>query len=78
MPRYYFHLYNDLTSSDEEGQEFPDLEAAREHAISQVRAVAADEVLKGKLTLSHRIVVADENGSVVATVRYADAVAVRD
>ena len=37
-----------------------------------------EEVLKGTLTLSHRIVIADENGSIVATVRYSDAVAVEE
>jgi hypothetical protein len=78
MPRFYFHLYNDVIATDEEGRELPDLEAARAAAVHDVRSVMSDEVLKGKLTLSHRIVVADESGRVVATVRYADAVEVKD
>jgi hypothetical protein len=77
MPRFFFHLYNDLISTDEEGRELPDIEAARAAAVHEVRSVMTEEVLKGRLTLSHRIVVADEAGHVVATVRYADAVDVK-
>ena len=78
MPRFFFHLYNDIISTDEEGRELPDLEAARTAAVQEVRSVMTEDVLKGKVTLSHRIVVADENGCVVATVRFADAVEVED
>jgi hypothetical protein len=77
MPRFFFHLYNDMITTDEEGRELADVATARAVAVDEVRAVMTDEVLKGRLTLSHRIVVADESGHVVATVRYADAVDVK-
>lgn len=77
MPRFFFHLYNDMIVTDGEGREFPDVEAARATAIAEAREVMTEEVRKGNLTLSHRIVIADESGSIVATVRYSDAVAVK-
>ena len=33
MPRYFFHLHNDIDCPDEEGLELPDLTTARMHAI---------------------------------------------
>jgi len=33
MPRYYFHVADDRTTTDAEGLELPDLEAARKEAI---------------------------------------------
>ncbi len=37
MPRYYFHLCNDLTVPDVDGTEFADLDQARGHAIAVAR-----------------------------------------
>ena len=76
VPRYFFHLYNDIVAIDEEGQELPDLAAARDEALRNARAIAADSVTKGKLSLKHRIDVADESGACVATVYFKDAVKV--
>ena len=76
MPRFYFHLRNDLSVDDEEGVELPDLAAARDHAIYNARSIAAENVHAGKLSLSHRIEIADERGTIVATVQFGDAVSV--
>lgn len=77
--RYYFHLHNDMDVPDHEGKELPDLQAAREWARSQARALfgqlAKDE---GRVTLHHHIDIEDENGTVLDTVRFADAVKVED
>lgn len=78
MPRFYFHLYNDIIATDEEGRELPDAEAARAEAIAEAREMMTEAVLKGEVILSHRIVIADESGKVVSTVTYRDAVAVKD
>jgi hypothetical protein len=37
MPRYYFHLYDHVALRDEEGLEFIDLAAARDHAAGVAR-----------------------------------------
>ena len=44
MPRFFFHLYDDIVSLDPEGKEFPTLEAARQHAIKAARELACSEV----------------------------------
>jgi hypothetical protein len=76
MPRFFFHLHDDLTVPDEDGRELADLEAAKACGIEEARNVAADQVRDGKLDLNHRIDVADEQSVVVHTIRFADAIAV--
>lgn len=76
MPRFYFNLRNDLVVDDEEGLELPDLAAAREYALFNARSIAAENVHKGKLNLSHRIEITDDDKQVLATVSFADAVTV--
>ena len=77
MPRYFFHLYDDIDSIDEEGTELPDIAAATKHAITQAKDMACAEVLKGHLSLRHRIEVTDEAGMVLLTVRFKDVVEVQ-
>ena len=77
MPKFYFHLRNDIDVDDEEGTDFPDLAAAREHAVANVRSVAAGNVSNGHLDLWHRIEIADETGRIVGTVTFGDAVTVK-
>ena len=74
MPKYYFHLYDDMVVMDEEGSELPDLAAASERAVANAREMACAEVMEGHLNVAHRIEVADEAGAVQLTVRFADAV----
>lgn len=77
MPRYFFHLLDDLDVPDEEGTELPDLEAARAHADSQARLMfAAAATEQGRVVLSHRIDVQNEAGAVLASVRFGDVVKV--
>jgi hypothetical protein len=76
VPRYYFHLYNDLDVPDEEGQELPDLAAAREVAIVNIRDLLTEEVEKGRVTLRHWIDIEDGDGGVLATVTFKEAVTV--
>ena len=74
MPRYFFHLYDDMVVMDEEGSEHADLDAARAAAIANAREMACAEVLDGHLNITHRIEVADEAGAVQLTVRFEDVV----
>lgn len=77
MPRYYFHLYNDVVSLDEEGVELANLEAERLVALHNVRFSAAESIkTQGHIVLDHRIDVADERGTILDTVRFRDAVQV--
>lgn len=74
MPRFYFHLHNDVDVSDEGGQELADLDAARAHAFKMARFEVSEAAKDGRIVLSHRIDIEDESGSVLATVNFRDAV----
>ena len=78
MPRFYFHLYNDLTALDEEGQEFENLPIAHQKAIAEARWMAAEAVKNGHLTLSHLIEIADEAGEVLSTVWFRDILDIKE
>jgi hypothetical protein len=75
VPRFSFHVFDDLDARDDEGVELRNLTEAQAYAAYSARHLMS-ETLKciGILDLDHRIVVQDERGHVVATVRFADAV----
>ena len=75
MPRYFFHLHNDVDAPDSEGLLLDDLEAARKVALQQARFTAAETIKEaGHFVADHRIDIEDENGTVLDTVYFRDAV----
>jgi hypothetical protein len=76
MPRFYFHLFDDLDCFDEEGQELPSPETALETARANVLDIACAEVGEGRLDLSHRIEVANEFGQSISVPRFRDVIEV--
>jgi hypothetical protein len=79
MPRFFFHLRNDVDVADEEGTELPDLESAESRAVDYAVDMSAASILENRrLTLSHSIEVADESGRIVKTVRFGDAFTLLD
>jgi len=74
MPHFFFHLYNDIVSMDDEGRELADLEAARRSAVEDARSMAAESAREGRIDLSHYVEVTDERGEPVARVTFGDAV----
>ncbi len=78
MPRYFFHIHNDIDTIDEEGTELPDPDAARALGFDEARNLAAESIkTEGHLVLDHRIDIIDESGQEVASIRFGDAVIVR-
>ena len=73
MPRFYFHVFNDETTIDEEGQELADLEAARAVAVEAARGLVCESVKHGHLNLDHRIEITDEANARVMTVTFREA-----
>jgi hypothetical protein len=62
MPRYFFHLRGSgSVVHDDEGEEFPNQEAARQEAI----AVARDLARNRNVTSDERLVVTDANDNVI-------------
>lgn len=73
MPHYFFHVRegSDL-NRDVEGQDFPDVEAARREAFNSVREILGEKLLHGG-ALNHRsIEIADETGFVVDVINSRD------
>lgn len=70
MARYFFHLRDgdSLLKDDEEGQEFPNLEAVRLEAIEAARDILSEAALSGHAgSLNQQIEVVDEAGHTVVT-----------
>jgi hypothetical protein len=78
MPRYFFHMFNDDTTTDEEGQELPSDAAALQRAAEYARAMAADSVSLGHLVLDHRIVVEKDAGERVGAIHFRDVVKIKE
>jgi hypothetical protein len=73
MPRYFFHVREGSTlSRDTEGQELPNVEAARQEAVSASREILGDKLLHGGSLNSRTIEIADETGHVVDVVTSSD------
>lgn len=73
MPHYYFHVRegSDL-SRDREGQDLPNVEAARREAINTSREILGEKLLHGG-SLNHRTIeIADETGHVVDVINAND------
>jgi len=79
VPRYHFNVRNGYGfTADEEGLELSSIQDARMHAISGARSLLSAEVLEGTLDLSGQIEVTDDTDREVLTVRFRDAVTVRE
>ena len=77
MPRFFFHLHNDMDVPDDEGKELPDLEAAREWAFRSIRDLMGEMAKEeGRVVLHHSVDIEDERGNVLSTVRFSDVVIV--
>ena len=74
MPKYRFHVLNDIDAPDEEGIELDNLALAHLRAIDGARALASAAVRQGRLDLSHRIDIEDGDGKLLLTVTFAEAI----
>lgn len=79
MAHYYLNLINGHGfTPDREGEDFPDLDAAVERAKQGVRSILSDEIRSaGLINLRGRIDIADQEGSVLTTLPFGDAVELR-
>jgi hypothetical protein len=79
MPRFYFHLLNDVDAPDEEGQVLRDLDEAREYARRSVLFTMAETIKeKGHLVKGHRVDIEDEHGNVLDAVYFRDVVSIEE
>ncbi len=76
MPRYFFHVHDDIVARDPEGVELPDLAAARACAIEGARSLMMTQVEEGRIHLDHWIEVTDQDDREVMRVPFSEAVTV--
>jgi hypothetical protein len=74
MPRYHFHVKNDINAVDEHGEDLENLAVAHQRAVYYARDLASAAVRNGALDLRHRIDIADGTGAVLMGVTFADAI----
>ena len=67
---YYFILHDEIVFRDDEGQNLPDDAAARAEAIKAVRELICEQVRDGRINLSYRIEVEDEDRRPVLTLPF--------
>lgn len=77
VPRYFLHICNgNGFTEDEQGQELPNADAARNEAIRGLRDISAAELKRGEMNLGSFIEIEDEAGRLIMTVDFHDAVRV--
>lgn len=73
MPRFYFDMLDGAEPiPDNDGNDLPDLEAARGYAIVAAREIVGDQARSGELPLSWTLIVRDESGAIVMTIPFGD------
>jgi hypothetical protein len=77
MPRFYFHLTNQVSARDEEGRELADLDEAVAAATFDIRSILGEDVSRGRIDLRGRIDIADETQTILRSIGFADAVQLR-
>ncbi len=75
MPRFFMNVHNgNGLTVDEEGVDYPDLEAARRAAVKAARGIMADEIKGGLLSLDSYLEVLDEKRVPIFKLRFGEAV----
>jgi hypothetical protein len=79
VPRYYFHLINDMDVADFQGVELSNLDEARSEAVHQARGMIGEMTkTEGRIVLSHRIDIENGEGRVLDSVVFRDILRVED
>ena len=77
MPRYFLHLRDGIdVALDEEGNEFASIEDLQTAVLKSARDCIAGDALAGRIDLRLRIDAEDENGRVIHSLPFAEAVTI--
>lgn len=78
MPRYYFHVFNEMETRDDDGQEFSGPDAARKEARDAAADLIREEIRAGRpICPDHRIEIEDEQRQLIDVLRFGDLIAGR-
>lgn len=72
MPKYHLNLTDGIEVPDIEGQLYESLDSAKIAATKGALELMSADVLLGKLPLSYQIEITDEEGAVMAVLRFRD------
>ena len=75
MTRLFFDVHNGMDIVDNSGRDYPNLAAAREAAIKEIRLMFGEQVVKtGRFDLKHFITIRDEDHGYLRSVAFREAV----
>ena len=75
MPRFHLHVkHRNTLVEDEEGEEFASLDSARAAAIQSAREIISDRLIHGQGINGDAFAIADEEGRIVLTVPFSEAI----
>jgi hypothetical protein len=78
MPRYRLKIQNGFGDTpDDEGGQYPDAAAARREAVAGIRSLVSEEASNGVIDLSGPIDIVADDGLILATVSFAQAIELR-
>jgi|GEM_PF-736503 len=79
MPLYYLHVCNgNGFVEDEDGQDLPDVDAARMAAMRGARDIMSEEIRRGELNPASFIEVEDQDHQHLFTLLFSEAVRIND
>lgn len=77
MPRFFFHVYDDLVAHDDEGIVLPNAQAAKLQALMGARELMQEQLKHGYISLDHWIDVINEQGAIILHLPFGEAVEIR-
>lgn len=79
MPRFFFHVVSGAVETrDEEGEDCPDLEAARLEARAGIRSILREEIATGAIDLDGEVRITDQYDQFLLHVPFPTAVGMRN
>ncbi|WP_075292860.1 DUF6894 family protein [Pararhizobium arenae] len=75
MSRYFFNIRRSGdTALDDEGEDFGNLEDAREHAVNSIRELIAAQIKVGAIVADEHMDICDDAGNTLFSVSFHDVV----
>ena len=75
MPRFFFHVRDDLDVPDDEGADLSNMVSARDYAARAARVLMCESMRVDRIImLDHRIDIEDSQGEVLSSLLFRDAV----
>ena len=69
MPRFYIHFQNsEIIAKDDQGQDLPSLQEAKETAMASAREILADNIKYNATNPLRGVMIANESGETLMTI----------